>query len=118
MFVTNYYVPAAFVADIYTTAVQQGPSLPQANRSALTQQYTSNQTLFVARQLGALDTVRLPSVIVTQDLTSLVKGSSLFTNYYKLFKVGAVANAGRPTLCGLHFEVLATLEGILLHQEL
>lgn len=49
---------AAFVADIYTTAVQQGPSLPMANRSALTSMYSGNQTLLVARQLGALDTVR------------------------------------------------------------
>lgn len=48
---------AAFVADIYTTAVPQGPSLPQANRSQLTRTYGGNQTLIVARLQGALDAV-------------------------------------------------------------
>ena len=45
------------VADIYTTAVQQGPSMPQANRSMNTMRYSTNQTLYVARINGALDTV-------------------------------------------------------------
>ena len=51
---------AAMVADIYTTAVQQGPDLPMANRSQLTTLYSSNQTLYVTRINGALDTVSHP----------------------------------------------------------
>ena len=51
---------AAMVADIYTTSVQQGPDLPMANRSQLTTLYSSNQTLYVARINGALDTVSHP----------------------------------------------------------
>lgn len=48
---------AAFVADIYGTTVQQGPSLPMANRSALTRTYSGNQTLYLQRINAALDTV-------------------------------------------------------------
>jgi hypothetical protein len=45
------------VADIYTTAIAQGPSLPMANRTMLTGIYSTNQTLYVARILGALEAV-------------------------------------------------------------
>jgi dienelactone hydrolase len=60
---------AAMVADIYTTAVQQGPSMPQANRSMNTMRYSTNQTLYVARINGALDTAKQQPVV---DSTKIV----------------------------------------------
>ena len=48
---------AAFVADIYSTAVQQGPSLPAANRSALTTAFGNNPALYASRMHAALDEV-------------------------------------------------------------
>ena len=50
------------VADVYTTAVQQGPSLPQSNRSMLSGMYSSNQTLLVARLAGAMAVVCILSL--------------------------------------------------------
>jgi len=54
---------AAFVADIYTTAVPQGPSLPQANRSQLSGTYSRNQTLYVARIVGAIAAAKTDPVV-------------------------------------------------------
>ncbi|KAK9800194.1 hypothetical protein WJX73_007257 [Symbiochloris irregularis] len=48
----------ALVTDIYSTAVVQGPSLPIQQRQALSQQYSSNPDLYVARIQAALDTIR------------------------------------------------------------
>ena len=48
-------MPAAFVADIYSQQVAQGPSLPQAQRQALTKAFTANPALYVARMQAALD---------------------------------------------------------------
>ena len=51
---------AALVADIFSTAVQQGPALPQQQRQALTQQFTSDPAAFVARTQAALTAVSGP----------------------------------------------------------
>ncbi|CAL8466849.1 g6385 [Coccomyxa elongata] len=57
-----------FVADIYSQSVQQGPSLPAANRSALMAPFRSNSSYFRPRLLAALSTVRaLSSDIVQKD---------------------------------------------------
>ena len=48
----------AFVADIYSQDVVQGPSMPAAQRSALTQVYNKNPTLWVSRLHAGLDEVR------------------------------------------------------------
>ena len=45
---------AAFVADIYGTAVKQGPSLPAANRSVLMSEFRTNSTKFRTRVLTSL----------------------------------------------------------------
>ena len=45
---------AAFVADIYSTAVKQGPSLPAANRSVLMSEFRTNSTKFRTRVLTSL----------------------------------------------------------------
>ena len=47
-----------FVADIYNNSVAQGPSLPEANRSATMAIYNGNLTLLHSRLLGALAAVR------------------------------------------------------------
>lgn len=60
---------AAMVADVYTTAVAQGPSLPQSNRSMLSGMYSSNQTLLVARLAGAMAVAKQQSVV---DSTKIV----------------------------------------------
>ena len=49
---------AGFVADIYNSSVTQGPSLPEANRSATMAIYNKNLTLLHSRLLGALAAVR------------------------------------------------------------
>jgi len=51
---------AGFVADIYNNSVAQGPSLPEANRSAIMKIYNSDLPLLRSRLLGALSTVRSP----------------------------------------------------------
>ncbi|CAK0757371.1 hypothetical protein CVIRNUC_002534 [Coccomyxa viridis] len=48
----------AFVADVYNTSVQQGPTLPIAARSALMGEYRSNSTKWRNRLLAALTKVR------------------------------------------------------------
>ena len=48
---------AAFVADIYSQSVIQGPSLPQAQRSQLTKAFSSNPQLWVSRIQAALEEV-------------------------------------------------------------
>ena len=53
------YAAAAFVADIYGTAIKQGPSLPVANRSALMTDFRSNSTRFRNRILTTLTQVTL-----------------------------------------------------------
>ena len=49
---------AAFVADVYNTSVQQGPTLPIATRSALMGEYRSNSTKWRNRLLAALTKVQ------------------------------------------------------------
>lgn len=49
---------AAFVADVYNTSVQQGPTLPIAARSALMGEYRSNSTKWRNRLLAALTKVQ------------------------------------------------------------
>ena len=53
---------AAFVADIYGTAVKQGPSLPLANRSALMSEFRTNSTKFRNRVLAGLTQVSRQSL--------------------------------------------------------
>ena len=50
--------PAAFVGDIYTQNIVQGPSIPTAMRSMLTQIYSRNVPLWNSRMKAALDIVR------------------------------------------------------------
>ena len=49
---------AAFVADVYNTSVQQGPTLPIATRSVLMAEYRSNSTKWRNRLLAALTKVQ------------------------------------------------------------
>ena len=49
---------AAFVADVYNTSVQQGPTLPIATRSVLMGEYRSNSTRWRNRLLAALTQVQ------------------------------------------------------------
>ena len=55
---TNALCVTGFVADIYNSSVAQGPSLPEANRSATMAIYNRNLTLLHSRLLGALAAVR------------------------------------------------------------
>ena len=48
---------AGFVADIFTTFVEQGPSLPMQQRQALTRPFNSDPASFVSRIHAALDAV-------------------------------------------------------------
>lgn len=48
---------AGFVADIYNNSVAQGPSLPEANRSATMKIYNTDLPLLRSRLLGALAAV-------------------------------------------------------------
>nr|QOL01091.1 putative extracellular protein CSOL_020 [Pseudococcomyxa simplex] len=49
---------AGFVADVYSQSVQQGPSIPVANRSALMMPFRSNSSYWRSRAVAALTTVR------------------------------------------------------------
>ncbi|CAL5227211.1 g10130 [Coccomyxa viridis] len=83
----------AFVADIYSTAVKQGPSLPAANRSVLMSEFRTNSTKFRTRVLTSLAQVR------TYDL---VQKDKIFAIGY-CFGGGAVLELMRswPATTGL-----------------
>ena len=67
-----------FVADIYNSSVAQGPSLPDANRSATMAIYNSNLTLLHSRLLGALAAVRqLCNVLYTLFACSIIQACML-----------------------------------------
>lgn len=61
----------ALVADIFSTAVQQGPSLPTAQRSQLTRSFSSDPALYVARIHAALDAVREQDTVDTTRLAAI-----------------------------------------------
>ncbi len=65
------------MADIYNNSVAQGPSLPEANRSATMKIYNSDLPLLRSRLLGALSTVRSHVSIMLAGLWRLCRAAVL-----------------------------------------